>query len=199
MLREIILRRFQMTFKRYGIGLTMLGFFLVSSQMFAQTQSPAPAVLAFQTFEAGDGFAAGLNAATTSEASGFGGSSTKSVNLTLTAAGFPGDEAQLIKVTAPEGSTVDVTAFKYMFFWIKDTVGANTHYVTLIDSAGAKWSGWVDTKSIQDKWVKIVLPVKTATGVDLKTLKEIRIGEWNAGTYYIDDIYFGNRLADKLP
>ena len=27
----------------------------------------------------------------------------------------------------------------------------------------------------------------------------IRIGEWNAGTYYLDDIYFDNYLYSGLP
>jgi beta-galactosidase len=41
--------------------------------------------------------------------------------------------------------------------------------------------------------------MSTVTGINKSAIKEIRIGEWNPGTYYIDDAYFAQNASDAVP
>ncbi|MEI8094106.1 MAG: hypothetical protein WCG80_07845 [Spirochaetales bacterium] len=162
---------------------------LAALPMTAQT---APVYLVFQNFEAGDGLAAAQGSTAVIEASGFVDKSTKSAKLSFDTSGDPHENLQNVVVTSSDGKAVDASAYKYLEFWLKDTQGSNTHMVSVLDAAGHIYTGWDDVKSQKDKWVLIYFPLKTLTekGVDVKSIKEIRVGEWNAGTYFMDDFIF---------
>jgi glucosylceramidase len=160
---------------------------------------PTPAPVWFQNFESGNGFSAGTNATTIIDNSSANPGGVKCVNLTVTGLGDPGDSTQCVNITPQNGSSIDASMFDYLTFFIKDTQGANSHKVTIIDTSNAKWSNWVNIYSVLNQWKKIAMPLENVGGVNLAAIKEIRIGEYNPGTYYIDDVYFAASSAGNPP
>ena len=88
------------------------------------------------------------------------------------------------------GSPFDASAYSHFVFYIKDLQGSNTHRVTFVDGRGKKHSQWIETKSDYCKWKRIEVNLKDYSDIDLTAIKEIRIGEWNAGNYWFDRIGF---------
>jgi hypothetical protein len=39
----------------------------------------------------------------------------------------------------------------------------------------------------------------SVTGIDKSAIKEIRLGEWNAGDYYFDDMFFAQNPLVSTP
>jgi len=82
----------------------------------------------------------------------------------------------------------DFASYGLLEFMIKDTQGSNTHFITLVDETGATWSGWTSASSIQDTWSTIIFDYSSASSsIDLGNVVEIRVAEWNAGTYFLSD------------
>jgi hypothetical protein len=190
-------------FMKRNLILLSIGAIALIALLASCVSGPGPAVnkgpvLAFQTFEGGSGFSAGVNSTADLDKSGATAKSTQCVKFSFQGTGDPGDSSQCVNVQSMDGKPVDATQFKFLIFYIKDTQGANTHKVTLVDETGGVWNGWVDVKSKKDNWVKITMPLRQASGVDIAAIKEIRIGEWNAGTYYIDDLFFTVEKTDEL-
>lgn len=108
-----------------------------------------------------------------------------------------------------EGSTpIDISKYTYFVFWLKDTQGENTVKIQLIDVNGNKTSlNWFNTltgkgKAAKNVWTEYAVKISDLVGgasIDLTKIKGIRIGEWNSGTYFIDDIYVTNTLMPKAP
>jgi len=95
---------------------------------------------------------------------------------------------------------VNAADLKYLIFYIKDTQGSNTLQVSLIDTDGKESDfGWRSPSTTKDKWVQYCIKVSDFNKIDKTKIAGIRIGEWNAGTYYLDDIYFDNYLYSGLP
>ena len=95
---------------------------------------------------------------------------------------------------------VNAADLKYLIFYIKDTQGSNTLQVSLIDTHGKESDfGWRSPSTTKDKWVQYCIKVSDFNKIDKTKIAGIRIGEWNAGTYYLDDIYFDNYLYSGLP
>jgi hypothetical protein len=166
------------------------------------TATPTPgAGVWYQNFEADNGFTAGTNATTTiSNSNGANAPGTKSVNLTVTGAGGdPGTTAQCVNITPQSGASIDASGYAQFIFFIKDTVSTNTNKVTMVDTSNAVWSGWININNVNNQWTKINLTMSTVTGINKAAIKEIRIGEWWAGTYYVDDAYFAQNAADPVP
>ncbi|MDF2537958.1 MAG: hypothetical protein K0S76_979 [Herbinix sp.] len=153
----------------------------------------------FQKFTGSSGFSAGTNASVAYDSSTANASTTGSVKLTVTSSGDPGTTARCVKVTPQSGASVDATGKNYLNFYVRDTQGVNTIKVTLVDSSNAVWSTWTSAQSVQNQWTKISLSLSQTTGINKAAIKEIRIGEWNTGTYYIDDIYFATNSGDGIP
>ena len=85
--------------------------------------------------------------------------------------------------------TVDFSKSSFLSFYIKDLQGNNTHKVTIIDKNGNISSRWIDIRSIYGEWIRIDAPLRDFSGeIDLKEVTEIRIGEWNKGSYLFDRI-----------
>lgn len=122
-------------------------------------------------------------------------------------------EATCFYVGSDNEEGVDTTYYQYLVFWLKDTQGRNTVKIQLEDKAGNKttldsgdaWKSTLTTSggnSIQDTWVEYAFEFSTLPGfgnIDRTKIKGIRIGEWNSGSYYIDDIYFTNALLPATP
>jgi len=164
------------------------------------TPTPVPGgSVWFQNFEAGNGFSAGTGATTTlSTDNGANAPGTKSVNLTTSTEGDPGTTAQCVKITPQSGASINASGYSQLLFYIKDTQGPNTIKITLVDTSNALWSGWIGPV-VQNQWTKINLAMSTVTGINKASIKEIIIGEWNTGTYYIDDVYFAQNATDPVP
>lgn len=96
--------------------------------------------------------------------------------------------------------TVNIEGLKYLVFYIKDTQGSNTMRVSLIDGSGQETDfGWRTPSTTKNEWVQYALPVADFSGIDKTNVVAMRIGQWNAGTYYIDDVYFDNYLYTGVP
>jgi len=165
----------------------------------AFSSPPVSSSLWFQSFEAGTGYSAGVGATVTAFTESANAGGTKSVKLVISASGDPGTTANSVKVSPQLGSSVDATGKNVLIFFVKDTQGSNTHKVTIMDSANAVWSGWTTESSVLNQWTKITLPLSGVSGINKAAIKEIRIGEWNSGTYYIDDIYLAGTTSDPIP
>lgn len=164
------------------------------------TPTPAGGTTWYQNFEAVNGFTAGTGATVTLSASnGANSPGLNSVNLTTTTAGDPGTTLQCVNITPQSGTSIDASGYAQFIFYIKDTQGPNTNRVTLVDTSNAVWSGWSSQANVQNQWTKINIAMSTVTGINKAAIKEIRIGEWNAGTYYIDDVYFAQNASDLVP
>lgn len=100
---------------------------------------------------------------------------------------------------------IDVSNLNYLIFYIKDTQGENNMKLSLIDESGAEtdfgaagWREGLNTK--QGEWMQYYVPIEDLSGnVDLTAITGVRVGQWNAGTYYIDSVYFDNYLFTGEP
>lgn len=121
----------------------------------------------------------------------------------VTESGSPETHDGSIEIKA--NKAVDVSQLKYVIFYIKDTQGDNNLKVSLIDNHGnetdfgaAGWREGLTTK--KNEWKQYYVPIDSLTGdVDLSAISGIRIGQWNAGTYLIDSVYFDNYLVTGEP
>jgi aryl-phospho-beta-D-glucosidase BglC (GH1 family) len=139
----------------------------------------------FNNFDTSQGYSAGANATAAYNSAG------QNIKLTTSVSGDPGNANQCVKVVPQTGGSVDASMFTNFTFWIEDTQGNNTVKVAMIDTNNAIWSGWT-TAAVQNTWIGISLPMNSVTGINKGAIKEIRIGEWNIGTYYVDGLQFNN-------
>lgn len=153
----------------------------------------------FRNFEATGGISAGANATVASYTSSANSGGTKCARLTVSSSGDPATTARCLKVTPQIGTSVNATGKNHLIFFVNDTQGANTIKVTIVDTNNATWSGWTSAQSVKNQWTKITVPMNSVTGINKAAIKEIRLGEWNSGTYYFDDIYFATNSADGIP
>ena len=95
---------------------------------------------------------------------------------------------------------VNVSDLKYLIFYIKDTQGSNTMQISLIDEDGNE-SGydWRNPSTVKNQWSQYYVKLSDISGIDKTKVSAIRLGQWNAGDYYIDDIYFDNFLSSGVP
>lgn len=95
---------------------------------------------------------------------------------------------------------VNVSDLKYLIFYIKDTQGSNTMQISLIDADGKESSyDWRSPSTSKNKWAQYYVKLSDISGIDKTKVTGIRLGQWNAGTYYIDDVYFDNFLSSGVP
>lgn len=118
------------------------------------------------------------------------------VKLTCQVSADPETDKGCIQLTPVDGKPVDVSQCQWLCFYIRDMQGANTHRVTLIDTHGQVYSGWTEVSSAFRKWEKITMPLAQVTGVDITQIMEVRIGEWNAGSYYFGGVFFTQQPID---
>jgi hypothetical protein len=184
---------------------------LVPTSTSVPTSTPAPTPTAapfaaqkwYQNFESSNGFSAGTTASVALDSGSANAGGSKSVKMTANEDGKPA--TNYVAITPQAGESIDITAYSYLSFYVKDTQGNNTTMVTLVDSNGKTWTGWAVDSSVQNAWTKINLDLNAAEksygAMDIakSNIKEIRLGEWNTGTYYFDDIYFAQLANDSIP
>ncbi|MFT7561644.1 MAG: O-glycosyl hydrolase [Flavobacteriales bacterium] len=154
------------------------------------------AAIWFQNFEAGSGFSADSGASVSLVDDSAHADGSQAISYTANSTGNPESGKSAI-ILATSGS-VDASEHDYLIFSIKDLQGNNTHYVRVVDANGSSWSGWVDISSSFDEWIKIDLPLSWVSGVDLSELSEVHVGEWNNGSYLLDDFYFADSVDEAI-
>lgn len=100
---------------------------------------------------------------------------------------------------------VDISQLTYLIFSIKDTNGANNMKLSLIDAEGREtdygadgWRNGLNTK--KNEWTQYYVSINDLKGtVDLTNIVGVRLGMWNAGTYYIDSVYAADYLTTGEP
>ena len=158
----------------------------------------------YQTFEKAASFTAGNNALPLSQ-TGISATSagTNSVRLDVTGdVEAPGATKRNATVMPQSGAIFDAAGFNYLIFYVKDTQGSNTVDVALTDANGKTVDAWTDdTSSVQNIWTKMVLPLDKVVSqeLDISKITDIRLGEWNSGTYYFDDLYVAQNTTDDIP
>jgi aryl-phospho-beta-D-glucosidase BglC (GH1 family) len=131
---------------------------------------------------------------------------TKSAKYTVASSADPTESNSFYAVS---NAPVDTQNYTYLVFWLKDTQGANTLKLQLEDEAGNKTDfTWVNTltaedgKAIKNQWTEYAVKLNSLSGIskiDRSKVKAIRLGEWNSGVYYVDDIYVTNGLLPAAP
>lgn len=109
------------------------------------------------------------------------------LSLTVATSGSPstaGANSALITLAQP----LNLSSASSLNFWVFDTEGNNTVYVTLGDTSGKKAGAWTVGSSVQDNWVQLSLPLSAFSGINLGAISTIELGEWNAGTYYFSNL-----------
>lgn len=149
----------------------------------------------FQNLEAGNGtntyYTAGGNSTvafdTAKKRSG-----SRSIKLTVNSTGVPNTTTNNVTIYPYTNNTINMSNSKYLAFWIYDTVGSQTPMITLKDSSNNIYSVWAGQSSVRDQWTRILIPLNIiqteAPSFNLAAVSEVRIGEFNSGDYYIDDI-----------
>lgn len=123
----------------------------------------------------------------------------QSLKYEVTESGDPSETKGSIHFKSMDGP-VDVTDQQYLILYIKDTQGSNTMKMSLTDSHGVSSSfSWKSPSTEKDEWVQYHVPVDSFDRVDLSSIEEIRIGQWNEGVYYIDQVIFTNELPPTPP
>ena len=155
----------------------------------------------FQDFEGTDGYSAGDSGVTVvpETLDIANGSGSQSAKISLAGSGMPDSPFNNIIVKSKSGNPVDASGYSYMNFYLKDTQGENTAYITVKDASGHTASSWTDAKSVKNAWTLISIPFAKFAGIDWTALTEIDLGEWNSGDYYFDDLYFAQNASDLLP
>lgn len=158
------------------------------------TEAPLQTVeaLVFNPVEAESSFAPGKDSFATLQDLG----GVSAAKLVCSQSADPGTDSGCVVFYPEGGQPADTTGYAWLIFYIRDMQGSNTHKVTFADADGKLWSGWVDMASVHNKWTRIAVPLSTVTGVDLSAVAEIRIGEWNSGSYYLDALFFTVQESD---
>lgn len=154
----------------------------------------------YQNFETGNGFTAGTNATAVLDGSSANTGGLKSVKLTTNASEDPGMSSQCVNVVPKDATSFDASSYSYFNFYVKDTQGTNNILkLTFVDTNNAEYSAWTKAKGLKNTWTPINISLSSVTGIDKTAIKEIRVGERNAGVYYFDDFYFSADSTFKIP
>jgi hypothetical protein len=83
---------------------------------------------------------------------------------------------------------IDFNLFDSLSIQVKDGQGNNTAYITLVENTGATWSAWTEDSTMLDQWVTLSFSYQDAQSIDLSSIVEVRLAQWNAGSYYLDQL-----------
>jgi hypothetical protein len=186
------------------LALTMLLASFVSAGFPTVAASTSPQW--FQNFEGGTGFSAGEHSTASLDARSANAGGTKSVKLEVADWGeqSPSSSSQCLIVKPQSGSSVDISAYNYLSFYVMDTLGNNTVLVKIKDSKGQistvassdfEWTA----EAQKDNWTRMNLDLRNISGVDKTAIAEISVAEWWNGTYYFDDFFLATSTLDAVP
>jgi hypothetical protein len=89
----------------------------------------------------------------------------------------------------PSASSRDISAVALFSVWVYDTQGSNTLELRLVDSSGNSKAAYSSNAAVKDQWTQLIWPLTYYSGsVNLAAIKSVQLYEYNAGTYYFDDI-----------
>ncbi len=174
---------------------------MVSMKWSGTQASSALQPIWYNNLESNQNFSAGTSSSTSSAAGTANLNSTTCVNLTTTANGDPGESNQCAIIRPQAGTTIDASGYEYLQFSIKDMVNPSgcTAKVTFVDQNNNTSSAWGHEKTVYGNWTRIWVPVGGKYGFDRQHIKEIRVGFYWKGTYYIDDLSFSLGYTDGIP
>ncbi|WP_449600636.1 S-layer homology domain-containing protein [Paenibacillus sp. Marseille-Q9583] len=161
--------------------------------------------LLYQNFELGNGFSSPKATLTDEKnrdhiANQNGTTSMKMVSTT--GGDWPNNTQNYVDITPVNGAFMDVSAYKYLIYYIKDVGKSGNMELTITDSSGRTTNLWTDDKSVSGEWTKIVVPFSSFdpnSKLDLSKVAKVTIGQWDKHTLYIDDMYFAKNKEDILP
>lgn len=123
---------------------------------------------------------------------------TSSLAYTKTKTGDPEIHDGSIRIDFKKA--INAEHLRYLIFYVYDTQGSNNMKISLIDGSGAESDfAWRKDFTIKDTWAQYYVNLEEFNGIDKTNIVGVRIGQWNIGTYYIDDIYFDNYLTTAVP
>ncbi|MEK8127279.1 cellulase family glycosylhydrolase [Paenibacillus filicis] len=128
----------------------------------------------------------------------------KSVKLTVTGNATPTGTQQYVSIRPEGGDTFDARFAKYLVInGYNETATTKPVYVTLVDKNG-NLSSTVQTQAnttlLSNQWSKTALLLSSLGGnADLSAIKEVRLALGSAGTYYFDNLFFGQSFSDSDP
>ncbi|MBS4197118.1 chitobiase/beta-hexosaminidase C-terminal domain-containing protein [Lederbergia citri] len=159
---------------------------------------PDDAVM-FQDFEGTDVQFTAAQGATGALAADEAYDGKQSLKYGVLASGDPSVSKGSIRIKSM-GQPVDATGMEYFVFYIKDTQGSNTIKISLTDSHGKSTDfGWKAMSTKKNEWVRYEVPMSSFSGIDFASISEVRIGQWNEGVYYIDQLFFAKNLPPIPP
>jgi glucosylceramidase len=155
----------------------------------------------FNNLEDNTNYVAGNNSTVTDVTSTANIGGTTGVALTTTENGDPGEDSQCVIIRPQNGTTMDVSGYQYLTFSVCDNVNPTgaTIRVTFVDNDDNTVSIWSHERTLYYNWTRIWVHLAGAQGFDKTALKEIRIGFWWSGSYYIDDLAFCLGYSDGIP
>ncbi len=174
---------------------------MVSMKWSGTQASSALQPIWYNNLESNQNFSAGTSSSTTSATGTANLNSTTCINLTTTANGDPGEGNQCAIIRPQAGTTIDASGYEYLQFSVKDMVNPSgcTVKVTFVDQNNNTSSAWGHEKTVYGNWTRIWVPVGGKYGFDRQHIKEIRVGFYWKGTYYIDDLSFSLGYTDGIP
>lgn len=122
------------------------------------------------------------------------------VRLTTSEEGWPGPDKQCLRIAPASGASFDASGYNYLIFYIYDLQGANTLNCFLSDGAATSDGSWTNAAT-QGVWTRMVIDLRDAVydAVDKSHVTEVILGEYAAGTFYIDSVFFANSADAPLP
>jgi len=190
-----------------GFRLNTTSFSFIDFGLKSAAPKAKPAVM-FNDFEESDGVTA-LNATTVALVdSEFPGTlNEKAIRMTITGnAQDPNNSRRAVRVTPTEGGSFDASGYGWIVFNILDTQGNNRVWIGFNGSNGG-WHnignaaqtnanfngshGGRPALTVRNEWTRIAVPL-SAAGARFNNIQNILIGFNNAGTYFIDSIYFAD-------
>ncbi len=174
---------------------------MVSMKWSGTQASSALQPIWYNNLESNQNFSAGTSSSATSATGTANLNSTTCINLTTTANGDPGEGNQCAIIRPQAGTTIDASGYEYLQFSVKDMVNPSgcTVKVTFVDQNNNTSSAWGHEKTVYGNWTRIWVPVGGKYGFDRQHIKEIRVGFYWKGTYYIDDLSFSLGYTDGIP
>ncbi|MBS4202184.1 chitobiase/beta-hexosaminidase C-terminal domain-containing protein [Bacillus sp. FJAT-49732] len=169
---------------------------LLPNQQYAKI--PDDAIL-FQDFEGADAMFTAAQGATGALSTNEVYEGRQSLKYEVLSSGDPSVSKASISIKS-KGQPVDATGMEYFVFYIKDTQGNNTIKISLTDSSGKSTDlGWKAMSTKKNEWVRYEVPMSSFSGIDFSKISEVRIGQWNEGIYYIDQLFFAKNLPPIPP
>ncbi|TCW32615.1 Ig-like protein group 2 [Thermohydrogenium kirishiense] len=190
------------------IFLLVMNAFIFQLPINAEAATDSSTLL-YNDFENGLGFSGGAGTTVTIDnTESANANESQSIKMTVKSdnSGWPDVQGNYVDVTTETGTYVDASAYSYIIFYVKDMVGSNGIEMTITSQDGKSYKSWIGDiggteKSNGGKWTKMIAPLKpfSDNGVDLTKIIKLRLGEYNSGIYYFDDIYFAQTPDDELP